>query len=604
MVEQQFSDDGQWMWNGKEWVPAPNSNDILPTTAIDQKQIQEVAKEFGVDSNQLANLAPHFDENKDGSLQRSELQQAAVAIANPPTVNSPPESSFPAKDDVIEEEDKPWQIKIVSILIIVMASLGGVIGQQVSTIDEKATTYENNAARNMSAARAVETLENQVVFRDESLVVEAKSLNLEAQQLNSKIGLSEIRVMEAWDELIKYDLELSLLEILLDGSWDTESLAYTLCVGGDLATTGCSIYFVNENTQLSEDNSCQYLDEFQENCALRLVFSKEGLEQYEFEQSGITFSFVSLYTQLENYLAAPPSWSNSTFTFFGEESTAPGNLFVSNIDSSYHPMAEESNTPELWDCIYTDSICVDLALSGDGIFGLSWDEYDAPIISYTVLNSELEGEVGVSGVRDGILFVRGITELEQQSGVEEFGNASGAGLAYELAYYDFLISLYDSRFSELVYAYNQVFPKFDESFTDWLLNIIEFEEARTNYNETINQSVALIDETFSWKNGFISNQTGDYLEENGREQYLQLAYNESNELYVIADSQTKNAADMRQKAVDVYSSILYISVATALCGVVSGRIGSGKYSMTLPMVLVGIISFVIGCIKFAGGIIS
>ena len=154
--------------------------------------------------------------------------------------------------------------------------------------------------------------------------------------------------------------------------------------------------------------------------------------------------------------------------------------------------------------------------------------------------------------------------------------ASGAGLAYELAYYDFLISIYDSRFSELVYAYNQVFPKFDESFTDWLLNIIEFEEARTNYNETINQSVALIDETFSWKNGFISNQTGNYLEENGREQYLQLAYNESNELYVIADSQTKNAADMRQKAVDVYSSILYISVATALCGVVSGRIGSGK----------------------------
>ena len=128
---------------------------------------------------------------------------------------------------------------------------------------------------------------------------------------------------------------------------------------------------------------------------MRLVFSKEGLEQYEFEQSGITFSFVSLYTQLENYLAAPPSWSNSTFTFFGEESTAPGNLFVSNIDSSYYPMAEESNTPELWDCIYTDSICVDLALSGDGIFGLSWDEDNAPIISYTVSNSELGGEVGI-----------------------------------------------------------------------------------------------------------------------------------------------------------------------------------------------------------------
>ena len=603
MDEQQFSDDGQWMWNGNEWIPAPNSTEILPSTAIDQNQVEEVASEFGVDPNQLAKLAPHFDENKDGNLQRSELQQAAVAIANPPTANSPAKSSFSAKDDVIEE-DKPWQIKIVSILIIVMASLGGVIGQQVSTIDEKATTYENNAARNMSAARAVETLENQVVFRDESLIVEAKSLNLEAQQLNSKIGLSEIKVMEAWGNLIKNDLEISFLEILLDGSWDTESIAYQMCVDGDLLTTGCSAFFVNEYTQLSDDNSCEFGNEFGEKCALRLVFSKEGLEQYEFEQSGIMFSYVSLYNQLEHYLSAPLSWSNSTITVLGEETQMPGNLFVSNIESTYHPMAEDSDSLQLWSCGYTDSICVDLDISGDGIFGFVWDEDNVPAINHQVLNSELEGEVGVSGAREGIWFIRGLTEIEQQIGDESIGNNSGLGLDYELAYYDFLISLYDSRVTELVYAYNQVFPKYDESITDWALNIIEFEESRTNYNDTINQSTALIDETFSWKNGFISNQTGDYLVEDGREQYLQLAYNESNDLYIIADSQTKNADEMRQKAIDVYSSILYISVATALCGVVSGRIGSGKYSMTLPMVLVGIISFVIGCIKFAGGIIS
>ena len=366
--------------------------------------------------------------------------------------------------------------------------------------------------------------------------------------------------------------------------------------------------FSEDDEEFSDDEEglegFEFDDEFGEKCALRLVFSKEGLEQYEFEQSGITFSFDSLFTQLENYLGAPPSWSNSTFTFFGQQSPMPGNLFVSNIDSTYHPMAEDSNSPELWDCGYTDSICVDLALSGNGVLGLFWDQNNTPVISYEVFNSELEGEVGVSGTKDGIWIIRGITELEQQNGPIDLSNQSGLGLDYELAYYDFMISLYDARVTELVYSYNQVLPKYDESFTDWILNIIEFEEARTNYNETINQSIALIDETFSWKNGFISNQTGDYLEENGREQYLQLAYNESNELYVIADGQTKNADEMRQKAIDVYSSILYISVATALCGVVSGRIGSGKYSMTLPMVLFGIISFVIGCIKFVGGIIS
>jgi hypothetical protein len=87
-----------------------------------------------------------------------------------------------------------------------------------------------------------------------------------------------------------------------------------------------------------------------------------------------------------------------------------------------------------------------------------------------------------------------------------------------------------------------------------------------------------------------------------KQDYMLEAYSDSAAKYEVADNQSQEASDMRAKAGAVYSSILYISVATALCGVVSGRIGSNKYTMTLPMVLIAMGSFGYGCYIFASGI--
>ena len=90
-----FSPDGQWMWDGNSWIPAPPQADVLPQDRLNQNQISTVAYNAGVPVNQLSNTAPYFDQNRDGILQNSELQQAAAAIAQPPTRSVPMQSPQP-----------------------------------------------------------------------------------------------------------------------------------------------------------------------------------------------------------------------------------------------------------------------------------------------------------------------------------------------------------------------------------------------------------------------------------------------------------------------------------------------------------------------------
>tara|TARA_B100001113_G_scaffold340981_1_gene325680 strand:+ start:106 stop:912 length:807 start_codon:yes stop_codon:yes gene_type:complete len=84
-----FSPDGNWMWDGNEWIPAPPKTDVLPSSAINQNQIQSVAASSGVIPSQLNSVAPYFDQNRDGILQQNELQQAAMSISTPPVSSAP-----------------------------------------------------------------------------------------------------------------------------------------------------------------------------------------------------------------------------------------------------------------------------------------------------------------------------------------------------------------------------------------------------------------------------------------------------------------------------------------------------------------------------------
>ena len=79
MSKSVLSPDGNWLWTGEEWVPAPPKSDAILLKSIDEQMISTVSNQYGVAQNQLINSAQYFDRNQDGILQKNEIQQAANA---------------------------------------------------------------------------------------------------------------------------------------------------------------------------------------------------------------------------------------------------------------------------------------------------------------------------------------------------------------------------------------------------------------------------------------------------------------------------------------------------------------------------------------------
>ena len=78
-----YSEDGQWMWSGNEWIPAPPPSQVLPQSALNQAEIYDAANNANVSHESLGNVVPYFDNNADGFLQQNELQQAVKYVSNP-----------------------------------------------------------------------------------------------------------------------------------------------------------------------------------------------------------------------------------------------------------------------------------------------------------------------------------------------------------------------------------------------------------------------------------------------------------------------------------------------------------------------------------------
>jgi hypothetical protein len=84
-----FSPDGQWMWTGDEWIPAPPTSAVVAPDRLDDALLASVSKASNVHDRELARMAGYFDTNRDGYVDRYEMEQAARASTIGPTGAAP-----------------------------------------------------------------------------------------------------------------------------------------------------------------------------------------------------------------------------------------------------------------------------------------------------------------------------------------------------------------------------------------------------------------------------------------------------------------------------------------------------------------------------------
>lgn len=117
MDDYTISPDGNWLWNGKEWIPAPpKSSTELVRTA--NEEISQVSIKNQLDYEQLSKVASHFDLNEDGFLSSDEIQKAADSMLNPPSAKTSPDGYWQwdglawvptgKQVDAIQHGSTPW----------------------------------------------------------------------------------------------------------------------------------------------------------------------------------------------------------------------------------------------------------------------------------------------------------------------------------------------------------------------------------------------------------------------------------------------------------------------------------------------------------------
>ena len=107
-----LSPDGKWLWDGKEWIPAP------PTATPEvvesaQSTIEQVAQSTNTPVQELSQIAQHYDINQDNTLSEYEVQLAASAY------HSTPSNLYYSKTPANSKRNKIIASISVALLLIV-----------------------------------------------------------------------------------------------------------------------------------------------------------------------------------------------------------------------------------------------------------------------------------------------------------------------------------------------------------------------------------------------------------------------------------------------------------------------------------------------------
>ena len=114
-----FSDDGQWMWTGNDWIPAPPQNQVLDSSSLDMVAIQSAAGNAGISQASLTNAAP---QQYPGSNSHVAVHQQYAA---PQTQNMNPIIYNPTVKKSNSDNTASTVVGVCMIaLAIVLASVG------------------------------------------------------------------------------------------------------------------------------------------------------------------------------------------------------------------------------------------------------------------------------------------------------------------------------------------------------------------------------------------------------------------------------------------------------------------------------------------------
>ena len=453
----------------------------------------------------------------------------------------------------------------LAISVLIFSAFTGILAQTFNEVDQEATSYEMKASEYASEARTIESMENQIILREEILLIEIKNLAMQKSLYEAEVELLNSSMSKNTDDYYKAKLAKDIISFQQDGIIDSESI-FAVCEKENACST--SLFYkshlyevfsfesgVNESVDSYISVFSEVRDEYGEvfhdvsnQTGLEEMFLKVGYIIDDENQTvvlyilnhpgGINGMMFMLSQTQEVYEGTLSSLENDFDENLSAEATYTDNwIFYTNMMNTYSLLlqfAELTNDSE------------NLSLYQEG-----YDHYDNERVSNLILANYFNGVT--TGIGENISVVKDLIS------------------ASEAAIYYLEFSKYDSELEMAV-------KKFEKASDDYENYLDSYNFAVTGMENTQILINKLLDESMANSSGDL-NSEGEFKSKEIQQMFYDEIHKESADIYEESKQAVQEAEKVREKASSVSTSVMFVSIGNVTLGIAGGMVSSAKYGL-------------------------
>ena len=455
----------------------------------------------------------------------------------------------------------------LAISVLIFSAFTGILAQTFNEVDQEATSYEMKAREYASEARTIESMENQIILREEILLLEIKNLAMQESLYEVEVELLNSSMSKNTDDYNKATLAKDIISYQQNGLIDSESI-FAMCTIEKACSSSAledsrlsyEIYSFESGVNESVDSYISIFPEVRNEYPEVFidVSTQEGLEAM-FLEVGYVFDdgnqSLDLYILTDKPQGIYEMLLLQTYTLSEEEKTLSDLEYEFALWESAEATATDNWMVSL-NQRNTYSMLIQFAELTNDSENLSWyqeahDYYAGEVESH--LDSANYYNIEKAKVR---------VEISAQK--EEI---STTGL--------FIRFLQSEQYdSELESAIN----KFERATDDYKRYLDSYNFAVTGMENSQILINKLLDESMANSSGDL-NSEGEFKSEELQQMFYDQIHKESTDIYEESKQAVQEAEKVREKASSVSTSVMFVSIGNVTLGIAGGMVSSAKYGL-------------------------
>lgn len=458
-------------------------------------------------------------------------------------------------------------LTILAISVLVFSAITGILAQKFNEIDQEATSYEMKASEYSSEARTIESMENQVILREEILLTEIKNLAMQKSLYEAEVELLNSSMSKNTDDYNKAILAKDIIGFQQDGITDSEGI-FAICERENACsisstTSELGVHYKLYSFQTGVNDSVDsYISIFPEveneySGVFMDVTTSSGMEGMFLE---IGFDYDDDNLTLDLYILDQYEGINGVL-FLREYSLSEYEDSLAELENDFAEMeSAEATSTDNWmvslNMRNTYSLLLQFAeLTNDSEnlsqYQQAYDHYDGRVYHHLNLSNHYNAEK--TNIGDNV------SDMKEQI----------SALSYAIG-----LTKSEMHDFELELAKNQ-FDKASDNFEDYLDSYNFAVTGMENSQELIDRLLA---DSIASSRGYL-NDEGEFKSDIIQQLFYDEIHRESSEAYENSKEAAQEAEKVREKASSVSTSVMFVSIGNVTLGIAGGMVSSAKYGL-------------------------